>query len=120
VIFDRLGSAGNTSSGVRNLIAVGVLAVPLVLWEVVELISDTVTVSVLAVLRVPGVEYENYKTEDATFAVDYLKVDWNQQAIKSAKSYLDYTSFSLEGLIEQLQYEGFTHDQAAYGANKAY
>ena len=65
-------------------------------------------------------EYEGYKTEDATFAVDYLKVDWNQQAFKSAKSYLDFTSFSLQGLIEQLQYEGFTYEQAAYGANKAY
>lgn len=65
-------------------------------------------------------EYEGYKTEDATFAVDYLKVDWNKQAVKSAKSYLDYTNFSREGLIEQLQYEGYTHEQALYGANKAY
>jgi hypothetical protein len=65
-------------------------------------------------------KYEDYKTEDATFAVDYLKVDWNQQAAKSAKSYLDYTNFSLEGLIGQLQYEGFTYEQATYGANKAY
>ncbi len=65
-------------------------------------------------------EYEDYKTEDATFAVDYLKVDWNQQAFKSAKSYLDYTSFSLQGLIDQLVYEGFTYEQATYGANKAY
>lgn len=65
-------------------------------------------------------EYEGYKTEDATFAVDYLNVDWNQQAFKSAKSYLDYTSFSLAGLIDQLQYEGFTYEQAVYGANKAY
>lgn len=65
-------------------------------------------------------EYEGYKTGDATFAVDYSKVDWNKQAFKSAKSYLDYTSFSLQGLIEQLQYEGFTYDQAVYGANKAY
>lgn len=65
-------------------------------------------------------EFEGYRTEDATFAVDYLKVDWNEQAFKSAKSYLDYTSFSLSGLIGQLQYEGFTYAQAAYGANKAY
>lgn len=38
-------------------------------------------------------EYEGYKTEDATFAVDYSKVDWNKQAVASAKSYLGYTSF---------------------------
>ena len=65
-------------------------------------------------------EFEGYDTADATFAVDYLKVNWNEQAVKSAKSYLDYTSFSLSGLIEQLQFEGFTYEQAAYGANKAY
>ena len=65
-------------------------------------------------------EYEGYATGDATFAVDYLKVNWNEQAFKSAKSYLEYSSFSLSGLIGQLQYEGFTYEQASYGANKAY
>ena len=65
-------------------------------------------------------EFEGYETADATFAVDYVKVDWTEQAVKSAKSYLDYSSFSLEGLIGQLQFEGFTYEQAAYGANKAY
>ena len=65
-------------------------------------------------------EYEDYATADATFAVDYLKVNWNEQAFKSAKSYLDYSSFSLQGLIDQLVYEGFTYEQASYGANKAY
>ena len=47
-------------------------------------------------------------------------MNWNEQAFKSAKSYLEYTSFSLSGLIGQLQYEGFTYEQASYGANKAY
>ncbi len=65
-------------------------------------------------------EYEGYKTADATFAVDYLKVDWNKQAAKSAESYLDYSSFSRDGLIQQLQYEGFTYEQAVYGVNKVY
>lgn len=37
-------------------------------------------------------------------------------ALKSAESYLDIMSFSYEGLIEQLEYEGFTHEQAVYGA----
>ena len=39
-------------------------------------------------------------------------------ALKSAKSYLDIMPFSYEGLIEQLEYEGFTHEQAVYGADK--
>lgn len=70
---------------------------------------------------------EGYKKEDAEFAVNLLEenneVDWNEQAYKSAKSYLEFQSFSLDGLIEQLESEygeGFTHEQAVYGANKAY
>lgn len=65
-------------------------------------------------------EYEDFSTEDATYAVDSLNVDWNKQAALSAEQYLEMTSFSLSGLIEQLEYEGFTSAQAAYGANAAY
>lgn len=65
-------------------------------------------------------EFEGYATADATFAVDYLKINWNEQAFKSAKSNLDYSSFSLQGLINQLVFEGFTYEQASYGAKKAY
>ncbi|MEV0251911.1 Ltp family lipoprotein [Nocardia sp. NPDC050712] len=65
-------------------------------------------------------EYEEFSTADATFAVDSLNVDWNEQAAKSAKQYLDYTSFSRSGLIDQLVYDGFTRAQAEYGVNAAY
>ena len=34
-------------------------------------------------------EFEGFSTADATFAVDHITVDWNEQAAKSAKSYLD-------------------------------
>ncbi len=46
--------------------------------------------------------------------------DWNEQAVKSAESYLEYSSFSLDGLISQLEFEGFTPEQARHGANEAY
>ncbi len=65
---------------------------------------------------------EGYSVADATFAVDYLNVDWNEQAAKSAKAYLDSQPFSRDGLIRQLESsfgEGFTHDQAVYGVNAA-
>lgn len=64
-------------------------------------------------------EYEDYSTEDATFAVDYVAPDWNKQAAKAAESYLDYTSFSRQGLIDQLMYEGYTSTQAQYGVDQA-
>lgn len=61
-------------------------------------------------------EFEDYSTEDATFAVDHLDVDWNEQAVKSAENYLEYMSFSRQGLIDQLIFEGFTPEQAEHGA----
>ena len=37
-----------------------------------------------------------------------------------AYEYLDYTSFSLAGLIDQLEFEGFSNAEATYGATEAY
>jgi hypothetical protein len=63
-------------------------------------------------------EYEGYSTSDATWAVDGLNVDWNEQAAQTARDYLDFTSFSRSGLIGQLEYDGFTPEQAEYGVNQ--
>jgi Host cell surface-exposed lipoprotein len=41
-----------------------------------------------------------------------------ENARRSAESYLDLSGFSRSGLIEQLEYEGFTPAQAAYAADK--
>lgn len=61
---------------------------------------------------------------DAKFAVEvvekYYSIDWNEQAVKAARSYLDSQSFSCQGLIDQLssQYGSqFTREEATYGAN---
>ncbi|WP_246777906.1 Ltp family lipoprotein [Rhodoluna limnophila] len=62
-------------------------------------------------------EYEEFATEDAEYAVDAVGADWNEQAAKSAESYLEYSSFSKQGLIDQLVYEGFTQAQAEYGVS---
>jgi hypothetical protein len=64
-------------------------------------------------------EYEDYSTGDATFAVDYLAPDWNAEAAETAKSYLEYSSFSRQGLIDQLIYEGFSSAEAEYGVTAA-
>jgi hypothetical protein len=62
-------------------------------------------------------EFEGFSNADATYAVDSLGVDWNEQAAKSAQQYLDVSSFSRSGLIDQLKFEGFTQEQAEYGVN---
>ena len=64
---------------------------------------------------------EGFEVADATWAVDQLHVNWNEQAVRSARQYLDYTSFSRQGLIDQLSSaygEQFTLEQAVYAVNK--
>ncbi|MBP3894116.1 MAG: Ltp family lipoprotein [Atopobiaceae bacterium] len=41
----------------------------------------------------------------------------NQRAVERAQQYLRTTSFSHDGLVEQLEYEGFSHEDAVYGAD---
>lgn len=40
-----------------------------------------------------------------------------QNALKRAKEYLKVSAFSYSGLVEQLEYEGFSHSEATYGAD---
>ena len=63
---------------------------------------------------------EGFSNEEATYAVDKINPDWNEQAANKAQDYLDTMSFSYDGLIEQLEFEGFTPEQAQYGVSKVY
>jgi len=47
------------------------------------------------------------------------EADWNAQAAAKAKDYLGYSHFSHSGLVQQLEYEGFTPAQAEYGTRQA-
>ena len=40
-----------------------------------------------------------------------------KNALRAAQDYLNYSSFSHSGLIEQLKYEGFSDQEAKYGVN---
>ena len=42
-----------------------------------------------------------------------------ENALRSAESYLSMSGFSRSGLIDQLEFEGYTRSQAEYGADKA-
>ncbi|MEH7383840.1 Ltp family lipoprotein [Bacillus sp. JJ1521] len=63
-------------------------------------------------------EYEGYSKEDATFAVDNIKVDWREQAVRHAKNYNDTMPMSRQGLIEQLMYEGHSQEDSTYAADQ--
>ena len=61
--------------------------------------------------------FEKFSVDDATWAVDHMTIDYNEQAAKKAKDYLKFTSFSRSGLVDQLLFEGYTPEQAEYGAS---
>lgn len=59
--------------------------------------------------------YEEFTNEQAIYGADNCGANWNEQAMKFAKSYLNMMGFSRSELISQLEYEKFTHEQAVYG-----
>lgn len=68
---------------------------------------------------------DQFPVADAEFAVARIEreggVDWNEQAAKAAKQYLETSSFSRQGLIDQLASEfgdKYTREQAEYGVNQ--
>jgi Host cell surface-exposed lipoprotein len=55
----------------------------------------------------------------ARFAVNHIKVNWNQQAVEAAKGYMQEGGFSYSGMVQQLESpygNDFTASQAVYGA----
>lgn len=58
----------------------------------------------------PEPEYENdYVQDTATMG--------ERNALKKAQDYLDFTAFSYTGLIDQLEFEGYTYQEALYGVD---
>jgi len=62
--------------------------------------------------------FEGFSTEDATYAVNKINVDWKEQAVIAGNDYLDTMSFSKGGLIEQLEFDGFSNEEATYAVNQ--
>lgn len=50
-------------------------------------------------------------------AVEQDETSGQSNAKRSAESYLDYSAFSRQGLIEQLEYEGYSADDAAHAVD---
>ena len=70
---------------------------------------------------------DQFTEEEASAAVQYLEdnglVDWNEQAVKSAESYLDLSGFSRQELFDQLTSEygdGYTAEEAEYALTEVY
>lgn len=54
-------------------------------------------------------EEEKQKITNATLG--------EKNALNTAKQYLNYTAFSYKGLVEQLEFEGYTSEEAKFGAD---
>ena len=67
---------------------------------------------------------KGFSRADATFAANHIDVDWNAEAVRRRRDYLDLSAFSPKsGLIEQLSSSAgdqFTRAQAEYAADKVY
>lgn len=61
-------------------------------------------------------EQQEQKTEEQSSPVDDVTIG-KINALKKAQQYLKITAFSYKGLIEQLEYEKFTHEESVYAAD---
>lgn len=59
---------------------------------------------------------EQFTDAQAQFAVDNIGADWNDIASRKAEQYKKSSSFNRSQMIEQLLNDGFTQEQAEYGA----
>lgn len=61
---------------------------------------------------------KNEVQPEKTPSIDKPTVTMGQKnALAKAKSYLNYSAFSYSGLIKQLEFEGYTTEEATYGAD---
>ena len=65
-------------------------------------------------------EYEGYSETECKYAADNCGADWNEQASKAARVYVEneeLTSEDRDYLIGSLEADGFSTEEAEHGAN---
>ena len=67
-------------------------------------------------LKMPSTEdaTESYDTDDNNYESETLG---ESNAVAKAKRYIEYSAFSYQGLVEQLEFEGYTTEESVYGAD---
>ncbi|MBQ4528163.1 MAG: Ltp family lipoprotein [Clostridia bacterium] len=60
-----------------------------------------------------------FTDEQVAYAVENCNVSWKEQAVKTAERYLEYSSYKREELITQLEFEGFSKEEAEYAADQS-
>ena len=67
--------------------------------------------------KIKAEEEARAKAEEEARKVEEQKKLENANCIKTAKQYINYTAFSREGLIHQLEYEGYSTESAEYSVD---
>jgi len=70
----------------------------------------------IAVGATEGTNKVPAKETEATVVEDKATLG-EKNALRKAKQYLKYSAFSYEGLVHQLEFEGYTNAEAIYGTN---
>ena len=86
-------------------------------WSRVEYNGKTAYISSEYLSTTKPSTTENKPVETDPPATESNVTKGMKNALSSAKSYLRFTAFSYNGLIDQLEYEGYTHDEAVYAAD---
>ena len=60
---------------------------------------------------------EGFSEEISISAIESCEIDWNNEAVKCAKVYLEYNEYSYKSLKNELLFEKFTEEQAKYGVD---
>jgi len=82
----------------------------------VEVIGETSSFYRVVVGEKAGYVQKKYITITDKEATENVSASY-KNALKTAEQYLRALPFSREGLIEQLEYEGFTYDEAVYAVD---
>jgi peptidoglycan hydrolase-like protein with peptidoglycan-binding domain len=81
--------------------------------------SDTLTYLYTAGAKTAAIATATPKTASASDAAAVSGTTASQKnALSAAKAYLSFTAFSYEGLIDQLEYEQYSHSDAVYAADR--
>lgn len=62
---------------------------------------------------------ENTESKTETTSPTIKETVSQKNAVRSAKNYLNFSAFSHDGLVAQLEYEKFSHEDAVYGADNS-
>lgn len=79
--------------------------------------SNSKQIEMLAILSKQPSQTESRPSESSSSTTDIVVTTGKKNALRTARKYLDITAFSYSRLISQLEYEGYSYEEAKYGAD---